>query len=818
MTIQQQQDQQRDQRQYHSRWSNNHDRFYNDLSRTTRLYNNNNNNEYNKDNDNNDESNTASNNSNKDDDNNNNNSGISSNHLKDNKIKENENNHNNKDKDNNNNNNNKINNNKNPISSSSSSSLLQKLNPYNAGKSLRTQLESAINLASAIAATGGGGGGAIGSSTGTTSLSSSQLLSKEKRRIYSEVDNDTTTASGRNGGGGGGGRNYKLWRNEYYNYYLDDRLGLSGGGGVGGVGLSSVVGGVGGDDGPSSSFASSYASSYASSSSSSSLYKDNRPEVLIIGATGPLGQILVKRLILENRVRVRVLVRDLYSSTLEKLGTGVTYCQGDLNSMESLEYAVTDVDKIVFCAGGTSRTSSSRTVSSRTGRTGSSSGSSGSGRGSGVHPGTNGSDDAGNNNNNNKEEEWEQWQSMLEQRSQQAELVDDLGLRNLIHAYLNVRHADYGTNSLAGAAKRVLFKFRKRPDDFGLFGIDDGSLDSDSGSGEGGSSGVGSSGNSMGSGDVEVVDGKNRVMDSDKDGNGNGNENEMSMDYSKERSSYAIAATLSNCNWKQNKFGHGVFVGKVGRHGEAAIASARLRSRKDPEQGIDLRSGGFAGLVCRVCSNGGVYEAFVRTEAYERLGVEYVCEFRTSSKTPSSDENRSKDKFSTVRLEFSDFRPRMRQFQMVDQGLETNSNEDARRLRQALGKSDIPPFSGRDIRQLGFRYRGENNSFSWSGASNSGWSKFYLALDYIKLYRAQPEPEFIYLSDARIPPVVQDGMVKHEIRKLVTTSSSLDSESSYSIIDEESAKTIGNDTIDRIPEETYYKYRGEEIIRQSGLR
>ena len=50
------------------------------------------------------------------------------------------------------------------------------------------------------------------------------------------------------------------------------------------------------------------------------------------------------------RIQVRVLVRDLYSKTLNTLGTGVAYCQGDLNNMDSLEYALTDVDKIVVCA------------------------------------------------------------------------------------------------------------------------------------------------------------------------------------------------------------------------------------------------------------------------------------------------------------------------------------------------------------------------------------------------------------------------------------------------------------------------------------
>jgi hypothetical protein len=142
-------------------------------------------------------------------------------------------------------------------------------------------------------------------------------------------------------------------------------------------------------------------------------------------------------------------------------------------------------------------------------------------------------------------------------------------------------------------------------------------------------------------------------------------------------------------------------------------------------------------------------------------------------------------------------------------------DKNAQRMRRALGQSDIPPFIGRDVRQLGFRYRGQNNAFSWSESSNSGWSSFYLALDYIKVYRGQSEPEFVYLSDANIPPVVQDGMVRDDIRRLAT--SSLESDS-YSIIDEENNKLYGKEQMDRIAEETYFKYRGEEIIKQSGLR
>ena len=544
--------------------------------------------------------------------------------------------------------------------------ILEMINPFKVGKSFRSTVESAIDLASAI------------------TNDPASRLPPDRRSIY-------------------------------YNYYVDDKLGLSS------LELK---------DDPK--YDSVMSSSSSSSSWLSSSEDDYRPEVLVVGAAGALGRILVKRLILENKVRVRVLVRDLYSSTLNKLGTGVTYCQGDLNDMESLEYAVTDVDKIVFCAGGRRET------------------------------------------NINGKQDLEDLESMLNQRSKDAQMIDGVGLRNVLHAYLNVRHSDFGT---AQAAKRKLFAFGKRPADFDLFGIDDGSVDGNR---------------------------KNASLDPLDELKA-----DMSVNNVPTRSSYAVVATLSQCDWMTNKFGHGVFTGKVGRFGEAAIASARLRSRNDPEQGIDLRSGRFAGLVCRVCSDGGLFEAFVRTEAYERLGIEYVCEFKTSAKSQvNGAENRSRTKWSTVRLAFSDFRPRMRQFQVKEE-------VDAQRMRQAIGKSDIPSFMGRDIRQLGFRYRGKSNTVSWNVASNAGWNRFYLALDYIKVYRGQMEPEFVYLSDARIPPVVNDAMVKHDLHKLA--SSPTDSNGSY-LIDEETARKVVEDQTDRSAEETYFKYMGEEMIKQSGLR
>lgn len=77
---------------------------------------------------------------------------------------------------------------------------------------------------------------------------------------------------------------------------------------------------------------------------------DAPPEVLVVGATGETGRIVVRKLVLRG-YRVRVLVRDLYSSTLDLLGTGVSFVKGDLDDYDSLLEATADVDKIICAVG-----------------------------------------------------------------------------------------------------------------------------------------------------------------------------------------------------------------------------------------------------------------------------------------------------------------------------------------------------------------------------------------------------------------------------------------------------------------------------------
>jgi uncharacterized protein YbjT (DUF2867 family) len=73
------------------------------------------------------------------------------------------------------------------------------------------------------------------------------------------------------------------------------------------------------------------------------------PLVLVVGATGETGRVVVRKLLLRG-FRVRVLVRNLYSSTLELLGSGVQYAQGDLTNPNSITDAISGVDKVIFCA------------------------------------------------------------------------------------------------------------------------------------------------------------------------------------------------------------------------------------------------------------------------------------------------------------------------------------------------------------------------------------------------------------------------------------------------------------------------------------
>jgi hypothetical protein len=191
----------------------------------------------------------------------------------------------------------------------------------------------------------------------------------------------------------------------------------------------------------------------------------------------------------------------------------------------------------------------------------------------------------------------------------------------------------------------------------------------------------------------------------------------------------------------------------------------------------------------------------------------------------STGTRKSRNKFTTVRLPFENFTPVRRK------ASRTNDNSNSNNNIEESPATLIPPFRGRDVRNIGFRHRSARNAIKSQSFDKKGneWNRFYLALSYIKLYRSQPEPEFVYLSDARIPPVVRDGMVRHNAKQLVTVAAAAAADPAAALLSGESGGGGGqeirlldesafkNDRMSRSPEETYFKFRGEEILKNSGL-
>jgi hypothetical protein len=369
-----------------------------------------------------------------------------------------------------------------------------------------------------------------------------------------------------------------------------------------------------------------------------------------------------------------------------------------------LEYALTDVDKIVFCAGAPRPDETDfqekfkhfiqENLSSRKETDG---------------VGTEGA--------NADDMEWEELTSVLDVRSELAEQVDCIGMQNLVTGYQNVRYADYGTSQ---AAKRSLFKFGSRPEDFKLFAIDEDSNEDmwDMEGDEGEDSKV----DKLISEDAYFDEVSNEEYRDEMDEYDD--EEYLNDDEYYDLEERQDATIKTQVQWIRNEFGQGVFVGRIPREsagvgGEAAVVSSRLRSREEPDKGINLSSG-FAGFIVRLCGDGGIYECFIRTGSYEEDGIEYVCEFATSTK-PTSKENKSRNKFITSRLPFQNFRPVLR------------------KLKGTIKEEPtVKPFKGEDARFIGFRYRSARNDMLRPKPQDGDNDSFYIALSYVKVYREQP--------------------------------------------------------------------------------
>lgn len=162
---------------------------------------------------------------------------------------------------------------------------------------------------------------------------------------------------------------------------------------------------------------------------------------------------------------------------------------------------------------------------------------------------------------------------------------------------------------------------------------------------------------------------------------------------------------------------------------------------------------GYSGLVIRVIGDGNTYRLSVQCGSSAEAEIHYVASFTTV-----------KGKWKTFRLPFSSF------VAMSDKQVNL-------RVRQAA------ELDRGDIRRIALQYtKSEDRPELESG-------DFYLAVDYIKAYRTQEEPDFVLLSTAQL---TEQGLV-HLPGSIPTTDMSAFDSSLVA------------------------KWRAEEVLRNSGL-
>ena len=108
-------------------------------------------------------------------------------------------------------------------------------------------------------------------------------------------------------------------------------------------------------------------------------------------------------------------------------------------------------------------------------------------------------------------------------------------------------------------------------------------------------------------------------------------------------------------------------------------------------------------------------------------------------------------------------------------------------LRSSIRRSGAP-LPQKNITQVGFSY--------------DGGGEFYLSLSYMKLYRKEKRqtPEFLFVSDGRLPVEVKGEMVNDGLEQI-------EEEGSSELFDEEEE---GKSVRER-KRERYWKWKGEEV-------
>ena len=143
----------------------------------------------------------------------------------------------------------------------------------------------------------------------------------------------------------------------------------------------------------------------------------------------------------------------------------------------------------------------------------------------------------------------------------------------------------------------------------------------------------------------------------------------------------------------------------------AAEADRAVAAAAAKEVPLDL--GEYSGLVIRAIGDGKSYTAVIRTRDYADGGLEYHCDFQSST-----------SHFESHRLPFSRFVA----------------------VRGARPVADAPELDRHTMTGLALAFYPQRNNPEDPEATG----EFYLSVSNIKAYRKRDEPEFVYLSDAGV--------------------------------------------------------------------
>jgi len=156
----------------------------------------------------------------------------------------------------------------------------------------------------------------------------------------------------------------------------------------------------------------------------------------------------------------------------------------------------------------------------------------------------------------------------------------------------------------------------------------------------------------------------------------------------------------------------------VAQASEEATAELNRAAAAMAAEEVPLDLGEYSGLNVRALGDGKKYTVVLRTPEYKKKGLEYHADF--TSKTTA---------FETVRLPFSNFVA----------------------VRGGRPVKGAPELDRRRLTGMALAFYPQRND------PDTTTGEFYVSLSNVKAYRKRDEPEFVYISDAGVGPLISSS-------------------------------------------------------------